>query len=136
MAVANVRSKTPIRRANSLSISTNFQLTAASRAGLVRWLHASPAGQAAVPHGCSQDYRCELGRVTVASALEIEPWDRRVHEVDGQAPGLANSRRRGGVGRQRHHAQIVRHVFELMAGTSMGAVRHRLPAVLAMDIAR
>ncbi len=36
-------------RANSLSISTNFQLTAASPAGLVQWLHASQAGQAAAP---------------------------------------------------------------------------------------
>ena len=42
-----------------------------------------------------------IGRVTVASALETEPWNRRVHQVDGQAPGLADPGRRHDLGRQR-----------------------------------
>src|SRR5207253_5089653 len=47
------------------------QLTAASPAGLVRWLHASRAGQAAVPDGRRQDCRCELGRLPLQALLKL-----------------------------------------------------------------
>ena len=40
--------------------------------------------------GAVKTAEANLGRVTVASALEIEPWNRRVHEMDGQAFGVAD----------------------------------------------
>ena len=66
-AGATERDDTPPLRANSLAVSTNFQLTTASPAGLVRGLHASPAGQAAAPSWApsrlqmriGEDYRCK-----------------------------------------------------------------------------
>ncbi len=40
------------------------------------------------------------------------------------------------LGRKRHRPQDVRHVVEFLARAAMGAVQHRLPALLALDAAR
>ena len=68
----------------SPSISTNFQLTAAPRAGMVRSLHASWADKPLCPTGAVKTAEAQPGRVIVAIALETEPWNRRVH-ADGRA---------------------------------------------------
>src|SRR6266481_920014 len=78
----------------------------------------------------------QLGGTIVAIASEDKPWNRRAHKVAGQAPGVADPGRRGGVRAQRDRAQNFRHLFQLLARASMGAVQYRVPAVLVLDAAR
>src|SRR2546430_5430060 len=86
--------------------------------------------------GAVKTAEAQAGRTIVAIALEDEPGNRRVHKVDGQTPGMADSGCSDRIRRQRDRAQILRRLVELMARTSMGAVQHRLPAVFALDAAR
>src|SRR4051794_38181700 len=78
----------------------------------------------------------ERGGSVVAVAAELEPWDRRVHALDRQTPGMVDPNRRDHLRGERHRAQDVRHLLELMAGAAVGVVQRRVPAVLAMDVAR
>ena len=64
-----------------------------------------------------------------------EPRHRRNQFPHRQMAGLADPGRRHRIGRQRHHPKAVRHVVERLARAAMGDVRHRVPAVLAMDVA-
>src|SRR5258705_9082209 len=86
--------------------------------------------------GTAKTAEAPKGRTIVAIALENEPRNRRVHEVDRQAPGVADSGGRDRVGGERDRPQDVRHLLQFLARTSMGAVQHRLSAVLALDAAR
>src|SRR5439155_9432689 len=87
------------------------------------------------PMGAVKTADANWGGIAVASALETEPWNRRVNEVEGQALGLSDSCCRRDIGHQRHYAQNVRHFFQFMAGASMGAFQHRFSPLLAVDIA-
>src|SRR3974390_1040157 len=56
----------------SLSISTNFRLTGASGAGMVRRLHARPVGQAPAPKRCSsRRQRRNWGGLSLQSLLKL-----------------------------------------------------------------
>src|SRR4051812_1158781 len=88
------------------------------------------------PTGAVKTAGAYLGGDYVAIALEIEPWNRRVHEVDGQAAGMADPARGGRFDRECDHPQDLRCLIEFMARAAMVAVQHRIPAVLAVDPAR
>src|SRR5579885_3579772 len=56
--------------------------------------------------------------------------------LDRQAPRLAGYCRRHRLRRQRRGAETLRYLVQLRARTAVGAVQHRVPAVLALDPAR
>src|SRR3954469_6856275 len=76
------------------------------------------------------------GRARRAIAPETEQRNRRVHTLDRQASGVADSGSGGHIGRECGGAQGFRHLVQFMARASMGVVQYRLPALLGMDIAR
>src|SRR5258707_10017269 len=78
----------------------------------------------------------QLGGMIVAIASKDKPWNRRVHKVAGQAPGVVDPGRRGGIRSQCGRAENIRYLFQLLARASMGAVQYRVPAVLVLDAAR
>src|SRR6266849_5972315 len=86
--------------------------------------------------GAVKTAEAQLGGTIVAIASEDKPWNRRVHKMAGQAPGVADPGRRGGVRAQRGRAENFRHLFQLLARAAMGAVQYRVPAVLGLDAAR
>src|SRR5260370_30517819 len=88
------------------------------------------------PMGVVKTAEAQSGEDYVAIASKREPWNRCLHKVGGQAPGLADFGRRGGVRSQRHRAQELRHLFQFLARASMWAVQHRLPTVLVLDPSR
>src|SRR5450759_2805427 len=88
------------------------------------------------PGGTVKTAEAQLGRAIVAIAPENESRNRRVHQVDGQTPGLADPYCGGGVRSQRDHTEDFQYLFQLLARASMGVVQRSLPAVLVLDAAR
>src|SRR5260370_37251326 len=103
---------------------------------MVRWLMLARLDKPLRPTDVVKTAEAQSGEDYVAIASKREPWNRRVHKVGRQAPGLADPGRRGGVRSQRRRAQELRHLFQFLARASMGAVQHRLSAALVLDPSR